>query len=266
MTSPEIFPFGRPVLPCPPSADGPRRSFLLGAYPSAIHIRWTPPGDRRTVRAIPVENEPEPFWTGDDQVDRVQRWRAVAGFSPRWGTAEPAGHLNGSSGEWVKQRILGPLGLARDEVWITDCLPTYRQSVEVGARLQDTYDPFARTEGLPAAALARHPTEAEIVAEALAEQRQRLLMELAAAQPERIITLGRAALRVLQGLVRTSGKARLQVGPDGTAVGGPYGQPVEVEVAGRSAEWLPLAHPAAPPRYQKAHDAWIAAVRPSRPA
>jgi hypothetical protein len=260
MTPPAMFPFGQPVLPRRASADGPRRSFLLGAYPSALHVRWAPPpGPYRPIRAVPVDNEPEPFWNGADQHRRVERWRAEVGFDPAWGTVEPAGELNGSSGRWVDRQVLEPLGLMREEVWITDCLTTYRRSVPVHGRIQDTYNPFAGDVGLPIARLAEHPDEEHIVAEALAE-RHRLLEELERARPEQIITLGRAALRVLERLVEVAGeRPRLEL----RALDG-YGRPVGIRVGDRSAVWLALAHPGAPPPYRTAHARWAGNRRADR--
>lgn len=253
MTSPAMFPFGQPVLPRPASADGPRRCFLLGAYPSALHVRWAPPPGRyRPIRAVPVDNEPEPFWQGADQEQRVERWRAEVGFDRAWGTVAPAGELNGSSGRWVDRQVLDPLGLTREEVWTTDCLTTYRRSVSVHARIQDTYNPFAGDVGLPAARLTEYPGEEDVVAEALAE-RHRLLEELERARPEQVITLGRAALRVLGHLVEVAGeRPRLEL----RAMAG-YGRAVGIRIGDRPAVWLALAHPGAPPPYQTAHARWV---------
>lgn len=62
----EVFPFGQPVLPRQPSTEEPREVYLLGAYPSGLHVRWTPPAisgqDFRPIRALIADNEPVPFW------------------------------------------------------------------------------------------------------------------------------------------------------------------------------------------------------------
>ncbi len=71
-------------------------AFLLGVYPSALHVRWTHPQYR--VAALAVAEEPYPFWDGADEVERVDRWRGEVGWQSEWGTAEPVGRLNGSSG------------------------------------------------------------------------------------------------------------------------------------------------------------------------
>src|SRR3954451_22270808 len=124
------FPFGRPVAAASPSAKGQRKLFVLGAYPSALHVRWQPPDDR-LVRALAVDNEPEPFWTGHDQDAKVQSWKSLVGWNDRWGTVNSVDGLNGPSGQWVERNILEWMGDGRDAAWITDCLDTYRASVDM---------------------------------------------------------------------------------------------------------------------------------------
>jgi hypothetical protein len=54
--------------------------FVLGAYPSALHVRWTPSGaGHKPVQALAVDNEPWPFWDGDDERERVATWYAAVG-------------------------------------------------------------------------------------------------------------------------------------------------------------------------------------------
>ena len=91
-------------------------------------------GKVASSQALAVDNEPEPFWTGADEVHRVEQWMSQVGWSDAWGTVAPVSHLNGPSGLWVEERILGPLGVPRADVWITDCLNTYRASVKMRRR------------------------------------------------------------------------------------------------------------------------------------
>jgi hypothetical protein len=59
--------------------------------------------------------------------------------------------LNGSSGQVVQQRVLEPLGLKADRVWLTDALPffhVHRGTGSQGAAMQERYDPFALEHGL----------------------------------------------------------------------------------------------------------------------
>lgn len=199
-----------------------------------------------------VDNEPAPFWTGDDEVERVEAWKAAVGWTSDWGVASPAKGFNGPSGAWVAEKVLAPLGAVRDDAWITDCLDTYRCSTDLQRRLTDTYAPFAARRGLPSPTMARHPSESQIVREGVTDHRGRLLAELDEARPELIVTLGNAALRVMRRLVEAEDVSRRNVAVS------MYGQRLAVRVDGRHVEWLPLAHPAAPRAYQEAHARWVA--------
>jgi len=252
-TTSSTFPFGQPVLPCKPSRSGKTPLFILGAYPSALHVQWTPPQPYRPIRAIAVDNEPEPFWTGAGEDARIEAWKAAVEWQPEWGGVAAVGRLNGSSGQWVEKNVLAPLNPQRAEVWITDCLDTYRCSTELAERLDDTYAPFAKKFDRPLHSLGMHPSEAQIVKEALEEHRGRLMEELATARPELVVTLGNAALRVLARLAEVVG----QPAPKKLDVE-QYGLRLPIRVEGRALEWLPLAHPAAPEMYQQAHKAWMA--------
>lgn len=250
----ETFPFGRPVLPCPPLALERRRLFVLGAYPSALHVRWRPPPgpESRVVQALAVDNEPEPFWTGEDQTSRIETWMADRDWREEWGTVEPVGGLNGPSGQWVQDSILAKFAVDRSAAWITDCLDTYRASVKMRAAVDSVYQPFAEAHALPKAALAEHPSENQIVVEARTQHLDRLRRELAVAKPEVVITLGNAALRVFRALLLVAG------GPAKLAANESYGNSFDVTVGGMVMRWFPLAHPAAPALYQDVHRAWIA--------
>lgn len=247
-----VFPFGRPVVACGPVATGRAAMFVVGAYPSALHVRWRPPpGEGRVVQALAVDNEPEPFWTGADEVHRVEQWMSQVGWSDAWGAVAPVSQLNGRSGLWVEERILGPLGVARADAWITDCLNTYRASVKMCDAVEDVYTPFARAHELPHAELAPHPSEAQIVSEGIDQNLARLRRELAAAAPDVIATLGNAALRVLRELLGdAAAPTKLNLAD--------YGAELSANLNGHGTSWLPLAHPAAPRPYQVAHEAWMA--------
>jgi len=130
--------------------------FILGAYPSALHVAWRPPAGK-PVRAMAVDNEPVPFWNGEREGEYIAQWKAAVGFrAGEWGTVAAAGKLNGSSGIWVDDNVLAPLGAGRDDVCISDCLDTYFSSDDGAARVADTYQPFAEGTGLPPARLAGH--------------------------------------------------------------------------------------------------------------
>jgi len=147
-----LFPFGRPVTRRPPRVptSGPAALFVLGVYPSALHVRWRRP-DGVTIAALAVDDEPVVFWDGADAAQRVRLWQDAVGWPPRWGSVSAAS-ANGSSGRHVVEQVLRPLRIAPETVHFTDYLPTY--FVKSGARSQaaairDRYEPFAATQDPP---------------------------------------------------------------------------------------------------------------------
>ena len=245
------FPFGAEVRSVSRLPDGHRPVFLLGAYPSALHVRWDPPSGAslRPIKALAVDNEPEPFWDGRDEAEHVAAWTARH-FDKADGRIRPAGRLNGSSGRWVRDLVLEPLAATMDDVWLTDCLDSYRCSAGQSERLADTYGPYADQHGLPKAQLQDHPNEGAIVLEALDQERTRLLSELRITQPTMIVTLGRAAAGVVHDLLE------LDSGSD-ALLQDAYGDIVIVSCNDKPTQLLCLAHPGAPGSWQQTHLDWV---------
>ncbi|HEY1574606.1 MAG TPA: hypothetical protein VGG05_24960, partial [Pseudonocardiaceae bacterium] len=76
------------------------------------------------VGALAVDEEPTVFWDGVDAARRIEQWQRTVGWEPGWGSIAAAGG-NGSSGRHVVDHVLRPLGIAPEQVYFTDCLPTY---------------------------------------------------------------------------------------------------------------------------------------------
>ncbi len=246
------FLFGKQVRNMPPSGNGKRLLFILGAYPSALHVRWHHPGLVTSIRAVAIDNEPEPFWTGKGEQELIEEWKRAVGFQDKWGSVFPCGGSNGPSGLWVEKKILVPLGLPRSKAWITDCLDTYFESKAAADRLNaPELVNLIKQYGIPDRQHRHHPSESDIVSEAKQHHLERLRNELTIASPELIVTLGNAALRVMNILIDgySDKISKLSAKEE-------YGRKFQVQVCGQNAEWLPLAHPAAPKIYQDAHDIW----------
>lgn len=256
MAAPGRYPFGSAVTARPPSAHAPRRVLVLGAYPSALHVRWRPPaGLGRVVRAVPVADEPTPFWDGADADRHVDAWRRDIGWNDEWGRVEVPADLNGPSGTKVDELVLRPLHLSRDDTCITDCLDTYRASTGVMGALASVYDALAPQLELPRHDLQPHPGENQIVAEAVNAHRDRLRGELRRCQPELVVTLGNAALRTLREVVDSAAGGP----PAQGLIADGYPDSGDVVVDARRMQFLPLIHPGSPPVWQERHAAWIRA-------
>lgn len=260
MTAPH-FPFGRPLEPRKPTATSARRLFLLGAYPSALHVEWKPPAPYQRIAALAVDNEPEPFWTGKDEAERIEAWAASVSWKPEWGTVGPVGPLNGSSGQWLDEKLLKPLRTSRNDTFITDCLDTYRFSRGQEEAVTTRFTEFAQKHGLEWTGVPdalKHPGEDEIVTEAFQHHLKRLTAELKLAAPRMVVTLGNAALRVFARMANVAEPELLKPNKD-------YGTEVPVTVAGLQVTWLPLVHPGQRSKeWLAAHAKWIRAR--TRPA
>ena len=228
----QVFPFGRPSTPRGPrTPSGQAGLFVLGVYPSALHVRWEPPAWARrdlgisAVAALAVDDEPSVFWDGADAVDRVSEWRADVGFlegdeEGRWGRVRPAG--NGTSGRSVVEGVLSPLGIESESTWFSDAVDLFfikragggRQRQQADAIAED-YEPFARATGLPSASLPLRPTVADLVDLAVSGHRERLRTELVRSRSPLVVTLGeeveraRAYLEILQ--IRMGPRLQLQI-------------------------------------------------------
>jgi len=212
------------------------------------------------VIALAVAPEPWPFWDGEDEADRVALWREQVGWRDEWGTAEPAGRVNGSSGQVVRDRVLKPLGLTLDSIWLTDALPyflVHRGAKTQGAAMADRYDPFAAEYGLPVHHLPSRPSPAALIARARTDEADRMRQELRDSAPPLIITLGDEALAVATAIVDGPLPARLSTSD--------YGTRHQMRTAdGQSVKVLPLVHPGQRSQaWRSAHEQWMRAARAS---
>lgn len=213
------FPFGRPVEPVAPTADGPRRVFVLGVYPSAVHARWVHPDGSVAVKDLAIDNEPEPFWWGDDAADRVAAVTVPDGV----------GHLeasdkNGPSGKALDSLYLVPLGLGRQDCWITDLENCWKANEGQLAALERAYTPLVDRGLVPAFNLDPRPSKIRLVADRSPSLRE----EWDTAAPEVLITLGNEPADALD-LERPAHQG--------------YGTPTSVRVWDREVLHLALVHP-----------------------
>lgn len=211
------------------------------------------------VGALAVDDEPTVFWDGADTAQRIEQWQQTVGWTPDWGTVGAAGG-NGSSGRHVVDHVLRPLGVTSEQVYFTDCLPTY--FVKPGGAAQakavhKLYDPFAAAHNppLPTADLPTRPTQSRLVHRAVAEEGPTLLAQLADAAAPTVVTLGQEAADVLATITDT-GVVRLTPDED-------YGDVRTVTVGERRMRWLPLIHPGnRDPRWRSRHDQWKQSTDP----
>ncbi|WP_285502303.1 hypothetical protein [Actinokineospora sp. NBRC 105648] len=231
-----VYPFGLLAARRPPRLPVADRAdvFVLGMYPSALHVRWHRPG-ARPIAALAVDDEPGRSLSGQHRADRVALWRERVGWRREWGTATAAGPGAGP-GRLVVTDILEPLGLDPRAAYLTDCVPTY--FVKAGERQDQAiraYDEFAATAGLPASSLRRRPPKPELVHLAIRAEGAELLRQLRESDAPTVVTLGKGAADVFAALTGTD---RVPF-----RLTGDYGTPRLVPLGGRELRWYPLVHP-----------------------
>jgi len=269
------FPFGAPSTPRPPRLPTKTTElFVLGVYPSALHVRWTPPTwaqeieGVRSVGALAVADEPTVFWDGiaPTPADLVDAWKQRVGFldgdAPgRWGRVSPAG--NGTSGRPVLDRVLGPLGISAESTWFSDCVNTFFVKSGKGSQgdaWRERYAPFAAAAGCSDATIPQRPSANELVTLAIEHHVDRLRAELLASNTPRVVTLGEEARRVLAEITDESSGAPMQelTLQSDAPIGDLYGQKGRVHIGHWTASWMALVHPGQRSAdWAAIHAAWI---------
>lgn len=264
------FPFGRPNRPRDWTWEGKGNPSLLvvGVYPSAVHVRWSPPAalSGRRISALAVDVEPSVFWTGDDAGERVYRWREDVGFV-EGDTVGTDGRLgtttNGPSGLSVS-RYLTALGHDRTDTAFLDVFPLFVVHMTAGSQgmaIRDHYNPLAPSlASREPSTLPARPTAARLPGLAVERFGGWLGGALHELRPERVVTLGDeswAALRLL-GVESDDQATKLRDVPADR-----YGAPVRMNWEGRRFEGYRLAHPGVLTKsaeWTARHEAWIAVV------
>jgi hypothetical protein len=189
------------------------------------------------------------FWDGHDPnpTGLVDQWKTLVGFregdtEDDWGYVKQAG--NGTSGRPVRERVLGPLGIAVDATWFTDCVNTY--FVKTGTRSQGAawgtrFAPFAAAAGLPGPSIPRRPTVSGLVEAAVTDHAQRLRGELDESNSPLVVTLGEEARQVLAAIADDSAGPPTQPLTRDTTRN--YGQPGTITMFGQQRNWIALVHP-----------------------
>ena len=256
-----VFPFGQPNLERPAlRPEGQARAFILGVYPSAVHVRWRLRSGGR-VQALAVDVEPTVFWKGatdaGERAGLLNAWQLAVGFGEGDGRVSWA-ELNGSSGGTLERQILKPLKLQWGHVWATDSYPWFLIKSgprDQGARIIDTYNPFAlSTRNRDIASLLPRPRHIRTLVDA--DRGKRIRREVAESRAPWVITLGQEAADVLSSVVEVEAPAG---GLPLKSSNARYGMPGRISALGHRAEWLALAHPGATRRrpWASAHKAFV---------
>ncbi len=279
MSSAASFPFGEAAEPRParrPGGPGSARCFVLGVYPSALHVQWRLPAwahekaGKSVIGSLAISDEPEVFWDGAGAERLVAEWKARVGFRDgdgpsQWGQVFAAG--NGTSGRPVRDHVLVPLGLDPVDVWFTDVVNTYfvktgkgQQGAAVGL-----FNTVAPHMDLAEARLPARPTPAELIKLAVQHHRERLRAELVEASAPIVVTLGEEARSVLDCIADASDGEPSRPLTGATASADSYGGPGTVTIGGWTGRWFALVHPGnRAKQWRKLHADWVELTKKAR--
>ena len=238
------FPFGQPVREVVQTDRLPRHVFVLGVYASAVHARWVGVDGRTVVTALAVASEPYIFWRGENADDIVQE----INIPRELGTLLAAqGKFNGPSGIALDELILGPLGIARADVWLCDLVPHSCMNPTQEKAIKRAYLPVAGEWGLP---LPTVPPVPKSMADDA--RRESILSEILEADAEVLVVLGDQPVRWF--LAHYCSRWR-RLRAFGTA-NRTYGRLHFARIGGRELHVLPLAHPRQIAKLGRSSAAW----------
>ncbi len=247
------FPFGQPVRKVEQSDRTPKRVFHLGVYASAVHAQWVGPDEKTRVRALAVASEPRIFWKGDEaEAEAILAEISIPSALGRLIPAQPT--YNGPSGRALDKKILAPLNLSREDVWLCDMVPHSCLNSKQLKAIQRAYEPFVADFRLPKVTVPmvsnRYTDES---------RRAEILAELNASQAKTLILLGD---KPIQWFLKYFDQRWKRLADFLEA--GPYGTSHEAQVGEKHMKVLPLAHPRqidqlgrSSRRWYKQHQDWI---------
>jgi len=227
-------------------------ALVVGVYPSAFHIAWSPPPQldprpaeqrrRPFIGSLAVDVEPVVFWNGRTPTPQalLSKWKDAVGFTDAHGTATIGN--NGPSGAGLLVNVLQPLGLSDDEVAFTDAVPWFFVKDGPGSQgdaARERFGPIAKAINAPMSTLPTRPSARQLVRLASeGPRRDTLREELVNAGAPLVITLGQEALDAVRGVTdRCSGTQ------DRLAPTDDYGTRGKLVIDGHTIVLLPLVHP-----------------------
>ncbi len=249
---PHYFPFGQIVKPLRQEDKSPKKVFVLGVYASAVHARWKKDG-KVICQALAVASEPRIFWDGN--TEEAKRIIDAVNIPKELGFLEPASkQLNGPSAKVLDENILAPLGFARADAWLCDCLPETRINPSQAKAIREKYNPLIEQYGLNSVTIPNRPSD-------FCDQKrsEEITQELMQSKAELLVLLG--DIPIAQYLKKVADVSYSTLGEYVDMYG--YGNPTETIICEKRIKVLPLAHPrqigalgAHSERWNLAHKEW----------
>lgn len=250
-----FFPFGQPLKRIEQVDKRPKKTFVLGVYASAVHASWVDNKGKLKVNALAVASEPEIFWTGESAetiISAIQIPNELGRL-----TIPRNRSFNGPSGRALDEKYLDPLGLSRNDAWLSDLLPEARINPNQRKAIERTYtEEVINKHNLNPATIPDFKAS-ELNCE---KRRKEILDEIEMSQAERIVLLGDLSIKwFLKFYNRNYSKLS-----DFVKTEKDYGREHEIEINGKTFKVLPLCHPRQADRlgssswyWGRLHDNWV---------
>lgn len=239
-----VFPFGMKVKPVEQIDRSPKKIFILGVYASAVHARWIGADGKSCVKALAVASEPEIFWRGDGVEGIIDKISIPASL----GTLDQAEtRFNGPSGRSLDDEYIIPLGMSRDDVWLSDVYPFAHMNKDQQAAVERKYMPYMEEHGLPRPTLKPAPTKGPGE-----ERREEIWDEFVQSQAEILMLLGNKPIKWFFSHLVVDYQRLSDFGKEAQS----YGQIHSFTIRNRNIRVLPLVHPRQASRLGKSSPEW----------
>lgn len=209
------------------------------------------------IQALAVASEPYIFWRGDN----VEAIINQINIPKSAGRLEPAqAKFNGPSGIALDEHFIHPLGLTRNDAWLSDLVPHSCLNPSQKKALERAYYPIMEEHNLPAVILPPVPKE-------LADdsRRRQILTEINDSQADVLILLGDEPIRWFLNAYDHRWKTLSDFGTTPST----YGQLHPTTLDGRSIQVLPLVHPRQAAKlgshsadWHELHEQWVNTTAP----
>jgi uracil-DNA glycosylase len=241
------FPFGAILNKVEQKDQSPKKVFILGVYASAVHAKWIGADNKVKVKALAVASEPYIFWRGDNAdkiIEGIKIPKEVGHLEPADST------FNGPSGLVLDSKFLLPVGLTRDDVWLSDIIPYTRINPGQRAALERDYDPLIKRYNLPECTIPDFKKQ-ELDDEA---RQSEILSELEQSCAKVIVLLGDLPIRHF--LSHYTGDKRRTLADYGKT-NSEYGKLHTYLINNKEYEVLPLVHPRQAGKLGRSDSTWF---------
>jgi hypothetical protein len=251
------FPFGEKLKKVEQKDKSPKKAFVLGVYASAVHACWLDKDGKEKVKALAVASEPDIFWRGENAEHIINNIRIPSELGKL--VSPKVKNLNGPSGVILDELFLSPLGLNRDNTWLSDLLPESRVNEKQAKAIKKNYTEDLVSEYNLQPATIPLFSKGELKKNA-SQRKLEILMELKKSKAETLILLGDLPIKWFLNLFDKTLQKLSDFGDNEDS----YGKEHLINIDGITYKVIALCHPrnagklgSYSPKWWQLHDNWV---------